>query len=152
MGFLSFYFVVLKTDFCEEEITVLMSKTCLLYGLSFRLFCCFEDRFLWGRNDWWSQPVCLEKGGVCFLFVCFFMVWVLVLWVHSQNCVYCLCDHSVRICNSFFTPVFSAQRGCGIGTSAAVAPWPSLGGPVHRLVRAADAWWGLWTSSKMVWP
>ena len=41
-------------------------------------------------------------GGVLFLFLCFFMVWVLVLWVHSQNCVYCLCDHSVRICNSFF--------------------------------------------------
>ena len=43
---LSLYFIVLKTDFCEEGMTVLVSKIYLLYGLSFLVFCCIEDRFL----------------------------------------------------------------------------------------------------------
>lgn len=113
MGFLSLYFVVLKTDFCEEEMTVLMSKTCLLYGLSFLLFCCFEDRFLWGRNDWWSQPVCLEiGGGCCFLLLLFLLFWWCGCWFFgfTVRIVFTVCVITVWGFATLFFPLSFLRR------------------------------------------
>ena len=84
MGFLSFYFVVLKTGFCEEEMTG------------------GHSQFAWKKVG--------GGGVVCCYCCCFDGVGVGSLGSQSELCLR-LCDHSVRICNFFFPPcLFCAER------------------------------------------